>query len=193
MHLSLFRKSVIIFAFLGLSAYQTYAANPAQPNIAWMANPSSGTFTINWDMWWGENGSTAKLEENGIVILTNTLNTASPQAQKGVFLIDNKSPGTYEYKVLLCNANGCSKSAAKSLIIPKVLLSPGGTNGTNTSNLSALPGQPNIAWMANPSSGTFTINWDMWWGENGSTAKLEENGIVILTNTLNTASPQAQK
>jgi hypothetical protein len=93
-----------------------------------MANPTSGTFTINWDMWWGENGSTAKLEENGVVILTNTLSSASPKAQKGSFLVDKKSPGTYEYKVLLCNADGCSKSAAKSLTVPNTSLPPGGSN-----------------------------------------------------------------
>ncbi len=59
-----------------------FAAMPAKPAIAWMADPTTPNFDLAWDMWWGENGSVAKLEENGTIIQTIDVVTNSPQAQK---------------------------------------------------------------------------------------------------------------
>ena len=89
---------LITAIFIPLSVF----AAPAKPFIAWTPEPTSGNFTLTWNMWWGENGTTAKLEENGVIVDTKTLSSASPQAQTGNFTLKDRTPGTYQYRVLLC-------------------------------------------------------------------------------------------
>ena len=49
-----------------------------------------------------------------------------------------------------------------------------------------MPGEPTISWMPTEydlidDSVTFTLSWDMWWGENGDHWKLYENSVNIFT------------
>ncbi|WP_084160515.1 fibronectin type III domain-containing protein [Paenibacillus alginolyticus] len=71
---------------------------------------NSPNYTIGFDMWWGNNGSSWKLYENGAVIHTSTLTDNSPNAQSATFAFTNKPSGTYVYKVDLINSFGTQTS-----------------------------------------------------------------------------------
>ena len=52
-----------------------------------------------------------------------------------------------------------------------------------------MPGEPAISWMSTEydltdEEITFTLSWDMWWGENGDHWKLYENSNNIYENSL---------
>lgn len=79
-------------------------------------------------MWWWENGSVAKLEENGIVIASSNITMNSPQPQNGLFSLDNKQNGNYSYRVLLCDGLNCTPSDVKKIIVTL----PSVTNPVNT-------------------------------------------------------------
>lgn len=108
------------------------AATSFKPYIAWMADPISANFVLTWDMWWGENGSIVKLEENGTIISTTSVIANSPQAQHGEFNLTNKSSGNYSYRVLLCNEITCTASDTK-LIHVTLASSTSSTNNTTSS------------------------------------------------------------
>ncbi len=61
-------------------------------------------------MWWGMNGTTYRLYENGVLVSEQTLVAGTPQAQSAVNAISGKPIGTYEYRGELVNAAGATSS-----------------------------------------------------------------------------------
>nr|WP_306035015.1 chitinase N-terminal domain-containing protein [Paenibacillus odorifer] len=62
------------------------------------------------NMWWGTNGSSYRLYENGVLIDTQTLTNKTPQAQSAVTEIRDLPAGTYEYRCELVNEAGVTSS-----------------------------------------------------------------------------------
>ncbi|WP_223067707.1 OmpL47-type beta-barrel domain-containing protein [Paenibacillus caui] len=73
---------------------------------------SDGDYTITMNMRSGNNGTTYKLYENGVLISTQKLTDFSPSPQTVSTEIKGKANGTYVYKCELTNAFGTRKSAA---------------------------------------------------------------------------------
>ena len=71
------------------------------------------------NMWWGTNGTTYRLYENGILIDTLVLSDKSPNAQSVITDIHDKPIGTYEYQCELTNDSGATSSEKMIVIVTK--------------------------------------------------------------------------
>ncbi len=79
---------------------------PGTPAIEQSKWNGDATFGIKMNMWWGNNGTLAKLYENGKEIQSTALTDNSPNAQSYVFNLTDKPNGTYAYVVKLTNKYG---------------------------------------------------------------------------------------
>jgi hypothetical protein len=80
---------------------------------------NDGTYAIAMNMWWGNNGTTYRLYENGILIDTQVLSDKSPNAQWAITDIHDKPVGTYEYQCELTNDSGATSSEKMIVIVTK--------------------------------------------------------------------------
>ncbi|WP_409345940.1 OmpL47-type beta-barrel domain-containing protein [Paenibacillus sp. MBLB4367] len=134
-----------------------------------------GNYNVAMNMWWGNNGRVYKLYENDVLIDTRILTDRSPNAQSTVTAVTYKSNGTYRYYAELTNAYGTTRS--------------------DVWNVNVTQAAPAKAVLANDNwdgDGNFNVTMNMWWGTNGTTYRLYENGVLIDTKALTGASPQTQ-
>ncbi|MGL4991501.1 MAG: glycosyl hydrolase family 18 protein [Sarcina sp.] len=94
---------------------------PSTPAISHNNWSGENNFEITMNMWWGENGTSVKLYENGNLIDEKILIDNSPNEQKVVFKIFNKDKGNYKYKVELINEYGKTTSSEITVNVTKKL------------------------------------------------------------------------
>jgi chitodextrinase len=134
-----------------------------------------GNYNVTMNLWHGDNGRIYKLYENEVLLDTKILTDNSPSAQSTVTSITYKKNGTYRYYAELTNAFGTTTSAAHVVTITKA-----------TPEKSVLS---NDNWDGD---GSFKVSMNMWWGTNGTTYNLYENGILIDTHALTNHTPNTQ-
>ena len=134
-----------------------------------------GNYNITMNMWWGNNGEIYKLYENDILIDTQTLMDRSPNAQSTVTAVTYKKNGSYRYYAELTNSYGTTRSDVRTVNVTQ-----------------AAPAKPILSNDNWDGDGNFSLSMNMWWGTNGTTYRLYENGILVDTKKLTGASPQAQ-
>ncbi|MGL4345905.1 MAG: glycosyl hydrolase family 18 protein [Cellulosilyticaceae bacterium] len=145
------------------------------------------SYDVNFNMYWGENGTSWNLYENGVLVHTAALSGKSPNAQSGSVTLSQTANGTYKYVAELVNAAG--KTTSNELVINVTQANAGG-GGTPTP--TAKPSAPAAAhnnWNNLPN---YQISFNMWWGENGTSWKLYENGMLVHEESLTANGQSAQ-
>tara|TARA_B110000495_G_scaffold5934_1_gene4474 strand:- start:148 stop:1911 length:1764 start_codon:yes stop_codon:yes gene_type:complete len=109
-------KCTLIVILISFSISQEM---PGEPTISWMPTEynlidENVTFSISWNMWWGENGDHWRLYENSNNIYEDSLISDSPNSQNAEVDITLVSEGDYQYIVQLCNGIGESEICNES-------------------------------------------------------------------------------
>jgi hypothetical protein len=85
-------------------------AAPAVPVLSHDNKDRDGNYTLTANLWWGTNGTSYTLYENGVAIDEQTLVAASPNAQQAKTAVAGRAPGTYTYVAEFGNAAGATSS-----------------------------------------------------------------------------------
>ncbi len=135
-----------------------------------------GDYTISMNLWWGVNGSVFRLYENGELISTTLLEANSPGAQIATVDVVGNTNGTYVYTGELVNAAGVTATTTLTVAVT-----------------DAAPAAVAISNDNGDDDGSYTVTANLWWGTNGDTYRLYENGELIDEQPLTAASPTAQQ
>ncbi|WP_228484703.1 fibronectin type III domain-containing protein [Microbacterium cremeum] len=141
----------------------------------WDDGLHDGAFTVSLNLWWGVNGSVFRLYENGELISTQLLDPHSPDAQVATVRVAGKPNGTYVYTGELINAAGTTATTSVTVTVK-----------------DAAPARPVLSHDNRDKDGNYVVTADLWWGTNGTSYRLYENGALIDEQTLIAASPASQ-
>lgn len=171
--------SALTAARAGLVAEPQAASKPGVPVLSgdngYDTGLLDGDYKISMNLWYGENGTVYKLYENDALIDTQRLASASPAAQTAFTQISGRTDGTYRYRAELINAKGTTSSETLTVVVK-----------------DAKPGEPVLSANNWDGDGSYDVAMNMWWGTNGGTYRLYENGVLIDTRQLNAGTPSAQ-
>lgn len=92
---------------------------PGFPHLSHQNWTGESNFTLTQTMWWGNNGSSWEVYENGALIYTAPLTDDSPNQQNANYQVTGKANGSYTYYSKLINKFGSSKSDAVTINVTK--------------------------------------------------------------------------
>ncbi|MCX7748934.1 MAG: fibronectin type III domain-containing protein [Clostridia bacterium] len=107
--------STLILSITSVSALATGISG--NPNLSHDNVDNDGNYKITMNMWWGNNGTSWKVYENGQVVYTASLTDNSPNQQSAVYSVTGKTNGSYVYSCDLINAYGKTTSQTITVVV----------------------------------------------------------------------------
>ena len=75
----------------------------------WDTGLADGDYNLIMNLWWGQNGSSFRLFENGVLVSTVPLSYGGLSPQQAIVPIAGKPNGTYVYTGELVNSKGVAR------------------------------------------------------------------------------------
>ncbi|WP_265522988.1 choice-of-anchor I family protein [Oerskovia flava] len=135
-----------------------------------------GSYTITANLWWGQNGTTFRLFEDGELVHTQRLVDATPAAQKIEVPLTGRTNGTYAYTCELVNAAGTTPCRTHTVKVT-----------------DANPGVARLSHDNHRGGSDYTVQADMWWGTNATSWVLYEDDVEVAAGELTDRTPAAQQ
>ncbi|MCE9686461.1 glycosyl hydrolase family 18 protein [Shewanella sp. AS16] len=155
----------------GVCAGQVHAALPGKPTLAWgetkfaiievdqaataynqlVTVKDAADVSVSWSLWSGDSGDMAKVLLDGVEVWQG------PAGASGTANFKVNKGGRYQMRVALCNAEGCSASDAKEILVAD-------TDGSHLAPLNS-PLQENNRPYANKSGkvvGSYFVEWGVY-------------------------------
>jgi chitodextrinase/GH18 family chitinase len=135
---------------------------PGNPHLSHNNWSGESNYTLHMTMWWGNNGSSWEIYENGTLIYSAPLIDNSPNQQDASYDIAGKANGTYAYSCRLINSYGATTSDPITVTVTK-----GGAGDTTP------PSAPTDLISTGKTSSSVSLSW------NACTDNVAVTGYVV--------------
>jgi arabinogalactan endo-1,4-beta-galactosidase len=142
----------------------------------WDTGLLDGDYTVHMNLWWGQNASSMRLYENGVLIATVPLTASGLSAQHASVPIRGRSNGEYRYTAVLANTKGQTTLAPLTVSVT-----------------AANPAKPVLSHDNHDGDGRYTVTANLWWGTNATSYRFFQDGVLVAEGALPARTPSAQK
>ncbi|WIM24362.1 glycosyl hydrolase 53 family protein [Microbacterium sp. zg-Y625] len=141
----------------------------------WDTGLRDGDYTVRMNLWWGVNGSSFRLYENGALVAVQPLVYGGKAPQTATVRVTGRQDGTYVYTGEIVNASGVTATRPVTVTVA-----------------DASPGTPVLRHDNWDRDGRYTVTADMWWGTNATGYRFFADGALVAEGTLEPRTPRAQ-
>ncbi|MDL5486163.1 glycosyl hydrolase 53 family protein [Microbacterium wangruii] len=141
----------------------------------WDTGLRDGDYTVRMNLWWGVNGSSFRLYENGVLVAVQPLVYGGIAPQTAAVPITGRRDGTYVYTGEIVNASGVTATRPVTVTVT-----------------DASPGTPVLRHDNGDRDGRYTVTADMWWGTNATAYRFFTDGVLVAEGVLEARTPWAQ-